>query len=674
MPTSFATGNSAIDSDHSELQRLNSTDKAVLDALGNVKGELWDKYGYPNHEAVWEIAEFTGLDEVHIYYSLKFLKSNGLISRSGVDKQAVEKFEKTPVVRGMTVITLHDLLREAAGLPPEDQIIDLPGPTTPIDRIADRAYEGYQAARGDRPELSGSDLMVAIEPLCHGLIAVGKSVDELANRLRATDLFKAQLAVMRQPSGTTFKDEAEEHLRWFKEFLTPEKILSRELADRVAAAFMRQMMYLNQRYQVGLAMERREKDTNTATADLSLADEIFSIPETYPAWVWDGTGYGDFAREATRGNFIPPEFPIEALKTFVGAAAGHLMGVEGDDNEARFYTVLIGLPQKGKSTSINNAQKVLPASLAYTGIWQWEEIGTLVGGFGSQVGLIKKAKVHRQILQLSDEFSTLADKFKITGSGLSFQSLINELYEKTLPPSNYTKDSVTAIEKPLHFSLLGATTPDKWADTFGGAGTEGSGFIQRLNIVGSDEERTVAQLPKINFELFSSLVNKIKALRENSYTMPLNEEAKRLLQDWYRWLQTRTEADTGRLNTLAIRNAAHLGWLLDVGRGGRTGPEEVIRRVIVLSNYQLKMRQKYQPIQGDTPWAMMENKIVLVVKQTREIARRDLYRKVHGARYGLKVFNSALTMLSGEGLIKLKEQKGARRPTQMILWDDGRDE
>lgn len=389
---------------------------------------------------------------------------------------------------------------------------------------------------------------------------------------------------------------------------------------------------------------------------------LFRIPEVYPLEVWNGTDYGAFADACGKNNYIPKEFFIESLKTLVGAAAGHKMGVKGTDQEARFYTAFIGPAGSGKSTAMSWAMQILPNSLLYNcGNPLWEDLGCFKASYGSQPGLIKDAMSHHQILQHNDELTTLADKFRVPGSGLSFLSLINQLYERTDPPSNKTRHTTYDVEKPLHFSLLGATTPDKWEDTFGGTGTEGSGFFQRLNIIGSEETRTVVPLTIPDLQQFVGLVEKLKALREKRYDLSLNPEATALLQKWHEWLLTHTDVDTGRLQVLALRNAAHLGWQL-----GGAEPEEVIRRAIMLSNYQLAMRRKYKAMSGDTMWSKMENLIRRHVQKAGQIRRWELSKKVHAERFGTMVFNKVLELLVHEGQIKIIT--AGKRSAEWVVW------
>src|SRR5205823_5544658 len=106
----------------------------------------------------------------------------------------------------------------------------------------------------------------------------------------------------------------------------------------------------------------------------------------------------------------------------------------------------------------------------------------------------------------------------------------------------------------------------------------------------------------------------------------------------------------GRLQVLVLRNAMHIGWLLQ----GRIESEEIIRRAIAISNYQLRIRRRYKPIMGDSPWAQMESLITQKVNQQKSIERAKLYRIVHAERFGLQIFTKAIEMLAQEGVIAIE--------------------
>ena len=698
-------------------QTLNDVDSKILSTLKKIESPLWDAYGYPTQTATSELAALTGLDPVDIYYSLKFIRSvNAYDEVSGLPND--------PVFDPPLVAKLNDVLNaggDTKQLASEKclNLNDLPDPSwcepSPIEltlnnalvechrRDTETGTYDYRARLEFDPETgrlkqipletktaySRDEVLFVLTPLLDAYKQVAAPLKEEL----------ARIGKLSDPKEKEFDARVEKTQRSRRELeqLPDTGTYSHEKVLQIRLTLENEIKQMAQEYEVYRALptstkfleenlrERKAKEmampatvltasamvSATASATASV-DSSMDAMDVYPLWAWEGTAYADFAEVCGRGNYIPKEFLIEALKTAIGGAAGHLLGIERSDVEARFYTVLLANAGTGKSTALNWALKVLPSSLAYThGDPLWPNLGCYVGSFGSQTGLIEKAKDHSQILQLYDEFSTLSDKFKIVGSGLSFLSLINALYEKTLPPSNVTKFFTEDLEKPLHNSILAATTFDVWERTFGGTGSEGSGFFQRLNIIASDESRTVARLITPDFSQFAPLVDRIKRLAEKPYKLPMTDATDRLLGEWFDRLRAQKDGvDVGRLQVLALRNAAHLGWLLDVqpDKLNETSPEEVIKRAIALGDYQLAMRRKYQPICGDSPWAQMENLLRRYVKQERIISRSQLYRKVNADRYGIKIFSAALDNLTKEGFIICEKVQTSRRPVEVVRW------
>jgi hypothetical protein len=70
--------------------RVSKNTMSILVAISNTPTiELWDWYGYPDDEAVAVIAKASRLDDLYVYYEMKFLKSVGFINGHGIDMEVV---------------------------------------------------------------------------------------------------------------------------------------------------------------------------------------------------------------------------------------------------------------------------------------------------------------------------------------------------------------------------------------------------------------------------------------------------------------------------------------------------------------------------------------------------------------------------------------------------------
>ena len=72
--------------------------------------------------------------------------------------------------------------------------------------------------------------------------------------------------------------------------------------------------------------------------------------------------------------------------------------------------------------------------------------------------------------------------------------------------------------------------------------------------------------------------------------------------------------------------------------------EEILDKVIKLSNWQLAVRKRFDPVDADSQMARMEEKIRRVLDSGSK-KKRDLRRAVHAERAGIWFFETAVTNL-----------------------------
>lgn len=424
------------------------------------------------------------------------------------------------------------------------------------------------------------------------------------------------------------------------------------------------------------------------------------VENRYPIEVFDGTFIGEWVKIANKANFIPPEFFAESLKTFVGAIAGHrIVDEEAPTQENRFYTVLLSTEGGiGKSTAVQWTQELLSFSgLIYRSrLPRRIHIGASCEEFASGRAMLECFETQPRVIQVYDELAVFVEKIGITGSGGNLLGTVNTMYDSNVPPISKlkgAKERSATAPKECHNSILACSITDKWNVMFSGAGSENSGFFQRLNIIASDETRTVGKLRKpVNeiSELALQIFKKLDALEYQKVVIRDTEEATAVFERWFEQFKEKMQdADDvsdvrGRLQVLCQRNKNILAWALDDSPVPETGnvtghPEtriveadaDVIERAIKLTEYQLLARRNNQPVTGKTDWVLCENHIIKVLKTVGTITRKELYRKIHGDRYGIKVFSNALKNLRDERYIAITTE-GKTRPAEMIEWVAGR--
>lgn len=410
----------------------------------------------------------------------------------------------------------------------------------------------------------------------------------------------------------------------------------------------------------------------------------------YPLEVWDGTGYAEFAEVCGKGNFVPREFFIEALKTYVGGIAGDNMLITNDRaGKPRFYTILLAGPGTGKNTAINWTYELFrvkdPALSA--SIWppealvwypqhkmensMYSKIGVCRMKISSATGLAKAlprlgkdGKIcnspQDRTMIVYTELTEMFEKLGIDGSGGALMSALCDLYddEEFVVPALSDQDSFGGR---LLMSMLAGIQPRRWDIICAGKGIEGSGFDERLNIIPTTNLKTVASLDDPDFSTFREpFLSRVMDLDKNPYQVQSTRGAKNYANELYQKMKPNDEDEdapsAGRLQVLAWRNALHYAWLT----GAQLIDEGIIERGMKLSKYQLDVRKAYKPLQGDNKTAQAANAIwrwMLKRQLGEEVKMRELARAVHASRLG-PVFDSGLKFLSGHKKIVITDYHG----------------
>jgi hypothetical protein len=410
----------------------------------------------------------------------------------------------------------------------------------------------------------------------------------------------------------------------------------------------------------------------------------------YPDSVWDGTPYGEFADYCVDGNFIPKRFFSEALRTVVGSVAGNQLSTDYQGVNARAYTVLIGPPGSGKGTAITAARQfvecefdsqtrsserpLLWSDMHNSDNWCWpsRHIGAHVVSPASAPGLIQATKPHKlekgesrdtrelwrdlpRFITIQEEIGGLFANFANENSGRGLETAILELYDRDSFTTTATNER-SAKSGRLLYSILGGIPKKEWEDIFARASSVGSGLFSRLNIIGTENECTVAGLPEYNFaEMQRRFLPRITALERTPARIPLSPNGRALLNEWF----TRSAAElkdkevpSARLNIHALRVALHLAWL----HGHANILESDVDAGIKVADFQAKMREFYLPAEGESREAQWEQRIMKVMRTKRSLTYRELQKTANAARAGTTVWERALAGLRRDGRIAVVEE------------------
>jgi hypothetical protein len=268
-------------------------------------------------------------------------------------------------------------------------------------------------------------------------------------------------------------------------------------------------------------------------------------------------------------------------------------------------------------------------------------------GAGSAEGLIEAFEKHRRVALIYDEFRRFEKKGKVEGSVLV--SMVNELFDRN-EYSNYTKKSPVAISDS-HLGFLSNTTEENYEQLVDAEELVGSGLLNRFLIIPSDSVKRIpkpkdppeAELVPVRAELVGYLSKLLADGQEIVLTM--TPEAEQLWTDWYMNLDETEE--TTRLDNIGMRLMA----LFAFTSGKDVVDEEVMKAVIVVLEWQQKVRETYRPNPGQTPIARMEQNILKQLAK-RDMTKSDLYKFTNAYRFGAKIFKDAIANLRDNKQIK----------------------
>lgn len=427
--------------------------------------------------------------------------------------------------------------------------------------------------------------------------------------------------------------------------------------------------------------------------DTEDAEELSPAPRPkYPDDVWDGTPYGEFANLCTRDNYVPKKFFTESIRTVVGAVVGNQLTCSTDGTNSRAYTILITSPGGGKGTACERVMQLfksqwegLTVSVEPPLLFGKQELFWRGSGLGAQIvnpasapGLMKALEPRKlkkgevadpretwrplpRFITIMEEVRGLFANFQNESTGAGLESVLCELFDRESFSTTATKDRQPDYGE-LMYSLLGGITPEGWSNVFSKVESTESGFLSRVNIIGSEEARRVSDLEIPDFsQLRNRFFPLIKDLAANHRRLSASPDAKTLVAKWFKELTLPDGVSRSRLNIHAWRTALHIAWLRGheqiTAQDGEAGTR--------VADYQVRMREFYAPPEGETRQARCEAAIRKAMRARRRMKERDLKRATHYEKYGVDLWDRSLTALCKAG--EIRRDKDARPRTVILL-------
>lgn len=369
-------------------------------------------------------------------------------------------------------------------------------------------------------------------------------------------------------------------------------------------------------------------DVSTSEHDLLIFPDIMS------------GAAGNFA--TIYGSHLEParHFFYMAYLTCLGNLISGIVSLASEVlSPGRLFTLLLGeSADDRKSTAISKTVKFFREAITDFSVCH---------GVGSAEGLVKTLTEHPRLLLVYDEFKAFVSKSKIESSVLL--PCVTTLFESDWYENVTVKRTLSIDGADL--SMLAACTLDTYETIFDQSFLA-IGFPNRLFLCPGKSSRKYAFPARISDQDKLSLKKDLREVLLHATKHPeicITDPARDIYQDWY--LAIPGSLHSKRIDTYSLR----LMQLLVVNENKSVVDEDIIAKVIALSNWQLAVRRRHDPVDADSVMARMEEKIRRVLASGSK-KKRDLQRAVHSDRVGIWYFDTAINNLQKSEEIKYDEK------------------
>jgi hypothetical protein len=441
-------------------------------------------------------------------------------------------------------------------------------------------------------------------------------------------------------------------------------------------------------------------------SELDVAEK--TVRPIFPDESWDGTIFGAFADIVCRGTNIRKRLASEPFRAITGAIAGDQVTCGLAGVRLRDYLAMIAFRQAGKSYGLDRSVDFYTRPTIHnifepllmlaggknnyrpTGIGAQRFLPGSSNSFVDELNRKDKRKKDEPVdVDLQNRWKPTARYITIQGeamalfarlcnpdwSGQTLSALVTDLYDSLDAEVPITGErGAPKLPVRLQYSMVVCTQPQIWKK-YMAAHMMDSGLFGRFYIVGTEYKPKRVTLP--DYETDSSLFqehfgalrrdvfSRLDYLKDHPLLMTIAPEAKRRIQEWENNLLD--EDDLGR--DLSSRMGLHV-WRAAMARAWGAIPQRVeitledADAAIRLGEYQVKMRQYYSAIPGDSPRALHLNSVTMSIEQAGQLSLRDLKGKVRGDRWP-EDFDWAIDRLQKRGQVVVRDMP---RKQKLVCW------
>lgn len=351
---------------------------------------------------------------------------------------------------------------------------------------------------------------------------------------------------------------------------------------------------------------------------------------------------------------VPIEFMYISFLTCLGSVLAYRATIKTEIRpQPRLYSLLLGeSADVRKSTAITKTIEFFRFALSNSEELSFHQCW----GVGSAEGLARMLQSKedfskKNLILCYDEFKGFISKAKIKSSTLL--ECVNSLFESNRYENQIKKTGVKINNGFL--SMLSASTIQTYEATWDKSFTD-IGFSNRLFIVPGFSARKNVMPPVIPLREKQILTNELLSIIEyiGQYKeIGIQPKAYKMLQEWYTNQSPSIHAK--RLDGYALRFLI----LMAANLKRDEIDNRMVSDVISLMDWQLEMRQMYDPIDADNSCAKLEIQIRRALGRRESLSERELKQFTNANRAGLFVYGNALNNLrnSKEIIFDKKEKK-----------------
>lgn len=389
-------------------------------------------------------------------------------------------------------------------------------------------------------------------------------------------------------------------------------------------------------------------------------EQIEVVTEPLPALPTVPGSLGNFC-EALCAD-IPRDYRIMAAFTHIGLMLSGKVKLENEQFiQPRFYTCLIGAPNSGKSAAINDVSLFL--FQGFKRIRSVDSGPALVETFFELAEETIDTEPVRALLA-PDEMRDAFEKAKqVTSSRNSLFDLYLTLFQENVCESRTVGRGTREVPN-AHFAMLAGATPGGYEQMWAATGGSSSGLQSRFVLAASDRKMPAVQAPWDEKEARSWCKKIYEQIASAPAAIKISPESIKLLEDWWAGVPQLNTHEL-RLQDMVKRILIVLAVTNDVGV-----IEPWLMRVgIEFGNYQLALRQRYNPSDSWTWVQDAEEKIMSSLRKFGSLSKNNIRRLVHASRLkgGLETFNRAIRAMQESGAIEIAGHTRKNNPVFALI-------